>query len=162
MDSKEREHTCFFKNQDSMEHKIVSTHVRIGKSHRMLLEHHLNKNGLFRSQHQLLMCIFQNPDASQKDLAKFHNVSTAAIAMSLKKLEKGGYVERSADSQDNRFNKVAITEKGFREAVKSQEFFIKVEQRMLDGFSDGEKEALYGYLNRIYENLGKMLQETKQ
>jgi len=161
MDSFEKERECFLKTSDNIDHRIIETHIRIGRNHKQLLDRHLNKNGLYRGQHQILMCIFRNPDASQKELARFHNVSPATIAVSLKKLEKGGYVERAADSQDNRFNKVTITEKGLNEVTNSLDFFKSVEHGMLRGFSEDEKANLYGYLQRIQENLGKMLQEKE-
>ena len=48
-----------------MDHKIVEAFMRVGKCHRTLLEHYLNKDGLYRVQHQLLMCVYKYPDASQ-------------------------------------------------------------------------------------------------
>ena len=49
-----------------MDHKIVEAFMRVGKCHRTLLEHYLNKDGLYRVQHQLLMRVYKYPDASQK------------------------------------------------------------------------------------------------
>ena len=46
-----------------MDHKIVEAFMRVGKCHRTLLEHYLNKDGLYRVQHQLLMCVYKYPDA---------------------------------------------------------------------------------------------------
>lgn len=157
MDGGEREESRFCINTESKDRKIIEMYMRVGKYHRMLLERHLNKNGLFRGQHQLLMCISQNPDASQKELARVHNVSTAAIAVSLKKLEKGGYIERLVDVEDNRYNKIRLTEKGRQEVENSIQFFDSAEQGMLKGFSDEEKDELYGYLRRFGENLEQML-----
>lgn len=151
----------FLNEEDERNHRIIEAFMHILKDHRMLLERHLNRNGLFRGQHQVLMCIFKNPDTSQKELARFHNVSTAAIAVALKKLEKGGYVERMTDREDNRFNKVKITEKGYYEVEQSLDFFKSVEKGMMEGLSESDKEALYGYLRKISLNLGKMLGETK-
>lgn len=150
----------FFREADGINHKIIETHMRINKNHRMLLERNLNRNGMYRGQHQILMCIFRNPDVSQKDLAKLHNVSTATIAVSLKKLEKGGYVKRMADSEDNRFNKVMITEKGYHVVENSVDFFRNVETGLLEGFDENDKDILYAYLQRISRNLEKMLQKT--
>ena len=84
--------------------------------------HYLNKDGLYRVQHQLLMCVYKYPDASQKELARIQNVSTAAVAVTLKKLEKGGYVGRIVDRDDNRYNKIRITEKGRKEVERSIDF----------------------------------------
>lgn len=160
MDCGKRESRKCCMKFDSINHRIVETYIRVAKYHRMLLERHLNKNGLFRGQHQMLMCISRNPDASQRELAQIHNVSTAAIAVSLKKLEKGGYIERLVDREDNRYNKIHLTEKGWQEVSNSIHFFESAEEGMLEGFSDKEKEELYKTLGRLSENLERMLQKT--
>lgn len=145
---------------DSIDHRIVEIYIRAAKYHRMLLERQLNRDGMFCGQHQILMCISRNPDASQRELAKFHNVSTAAVAVALKKLEKGGYIERLVDREDNRYNKIRLTEKGRQKVSSSIQLFEGTEREMLGGFSDMEKEELFGYLGRISKNLEQMLQRT--
>ena len=91
---------------------------------------------------------------SQRDVARIMRVSPATVAVSLKTLERDGYVERSADEQDARRNRVALTDKG-RAAVKlCGESFRAVDERMLSGFSPGEKEQRGGFLVRMTENLG--------
>lgn len=138
------------------EHLAAEAMIRAGKAHRSYLEHRLNKNGLFRGQHQVLMCVWKNPGASQKELAKLHNVSTATMAVTLKKLEKGGYVRRLVDQQDNRLNKIGLTEKGLAEVEASLKIFGETERDMFAGFSEEEKEKVCEYLNRIRENLERM------
>ena len=50
--------------------------------------------------------------ASQKELADALHISPATMAVSLKSLERGGYVEKRGDPADQRCKRVAITEKG--------------------------------------------------
>ena len=50
-----------------------------------------------------------------------YGVSGATMAVSLKKLEKGGYINRLVDQHDNRCNQICITEKG-REVVEESVF----------------------------------------
>ena len=82
--------------------------------------------------------------------------------MTLKKLERGGYVERIVDRDDNRYNKIRITEKGQKEVEQSIELFKRVEKGMFAGFSDGEKECFYACLQKLSGNLGQMLQQAKK
>ena len=145
-----------------MDHKIVEAFMRVGKCHRTLLEHYLNKDGLYRVQHQLLMCVYKYPDASQKELARIQNVSTAAVAVTLKKLEKGGYVGRIVDRDDNRYNRIRITEKGRKEVERSIDLFKRVEKGMFAGFSSEEKECFYSCLQKLSGNLEQMLQQAKK
>lgn len=142
-------------------HTLVEAFINTGKIHRALLERHLNKNGMFRAQHQLLMCISWNQDVSQKELAERHHVSTASIAVSLKKLEKGGYIKRLVDKNDNRYNKIRLTEKGNEAVERSISFFDRTEEGMFSGFSEEEKKIFYQYIQRLSGNLEQMLQKTE-
>ena len=67
--------------------------MRFRKTDTMLrryLDRKVSNTGVFPTQHRLLMELDRNPSCSQVDLAEKFDVSAAAIAVSLKKLEKGG------------------------------------------------------------------------
>lgn len=81
------------------------------------------------------------------------NISCATVAVSLKKLEKGGYIEREVDENDNRYNHIRVTEKGTRVIKQSICIFRRTEAELLDGFSDEEKEQVLSYLSRIHQNI---------
>lgn len=138
---------------ETAQERLVMKYMRTGRLHHALLENRLSSTGVYRSQHRILMCISKNPDISQKDLAKMNEVSTATIAVSLKKLEKGGYISRLMDEQDNRFNQLRITEKGRMVVEKSCQIFSEVETAMFEGFSEEDYVKMGELLDRIYENL---------
>lgn len=91
---------------------------------------------------------------SQREVAKVLRLSPATVAVSLKTLERDGYVERSADARDQRRNLVSLTDKGRRAVEMCGECFRAVDERMLSGFSDQEKAQLTGLLLRMVDNLG--------
>lgn len=82
-----------------------------------------------------------------------NEVSTATIAVSLKKMEKGGYIKRLVDERDNRYNQICITDKGRQIVEKSHQIFREVEEAMFSGFSEEESRRLEEDLDRIYRNL---------
>jgi len=90
------------------------------------------------------------------ELAKRLEVSPAAIAVSLKSLEKEGFITRSVKKEDNRVNFVELTEKARKIIDDSREYFNQLDQKMYNGFSDEEKEMLYHYLERIYANMEQL------
>ena len=137
------------------ESRLIDKYLRITRRHRAVLERRLSVTGVYRSQHKILMCISDNPNISQKELAEKKDVSTSAIAVSLKKLEKGGYIKRLVDEKDNRCNQLCITEKGRQVIEDSHPIFHEVELAMFAGFSKEEYETLERMLDRIYENLKK-------
>ena len=106
----------------------------------------------------LLLSLFSAERAgeswSQRDVARTMRISPATVAVSLKALERNGYVRRSADEQDARRNRVALTEKGRRAVELCGESFRAVDERMLSGFTREEKAQLTGFFNRMIENLG--------
>lgn len=152
--------THFQQDFDPKTHKITENYMFTSKLHRNYLERELNKTGVYRSQHQILMFIANNPNVSQKDIAKLHHVSTATIAVSLKKLEKGGYIVRSMDKEDNRFNKICITGRGMDIVNNSINVFKRIEKNMFDGFSEEELNQFNGYFERLCKNLDRLLIEN--
>lgn len=141
---------------------LVESYIYIARLHRTVLERQLNKTGVYRSQHQLLMYIADNPNESQKQLAQLYRVSTATIAVSLKKLEQGGYISRAVDQQDNRCNKICITEKGRKAVEKSECYFGQIERMMFRGFTQEDAECLQNYLDRIKNNLCSLIPEEER
>ena len=50
--------------------------------------------------------------SSQKELSDAMRISPASVAVSLKSLERGGYVEKLSDEKDQRRKAVRLTDKG--------------------------------------------------
>lgn len=142
--------------------RLVEGYIYIARLHRNVLERQLNKTGVYRSQHQLLMYIADNPNVSQKELARLYRVSTATIAVSLKKLEQGGYISRAVNQQDNRCNKICITDKGKAVVEESACYFAQLEKLMFQGFDREELEQFRDYLERIKGNLCTLLPEAER
>ena len=143
---------------DSPQHRLIEKYIRVTRLHRSVIEHQLEGTGVYRSQHQILMYVSNNPNVSQKDLAKMYGVSGATIAVSLKKLEKGGYIKRLVDQDDNRCNQICITEKGRTVVEESVLIFHRLESCMFEGFSEHDMNVLGNLLDRIYGNLDRDLQ----
>lgn len=141
---------------DTPMHQVMLRYMKIMKRHRRILEQRMKGTGVYRGQHQILMILSEHSNTSQKELAQRLFVSTATIAVSVKKLEKGGYITRLVDQEDNRANRLCLTEKGRDMVIYSQQYFRNVEVQMFDGFEEKELSAMAGYLDRIYENLSKI------
>ena len=144
--------SCFVQ---SSEHCLIEKYIRVARLHRSMMERRLDGTGVYRSQHQILMFVSDNPNVSQKELARMYGVSGATIAVSLKKLEKGGYIRRLVDQEDNRCNQICITDKGRKVVVDSVKIFRHIECRMFEGFSENDMKVLGELLDRIYGNLNQ-------
>lgn len=137
-------------------HRVMTGYMRIMRRHRCILDQRLKRTGVYRSQHQILMMLAEHSNTSQKELAERLYVSTATIAVSVKKLEKAGFLTRLMDQEDNRMNKLCLTEKGRDMVVHSRQFFRNVEGQMFHNFSQEELGVMEGFLDRIYENLSQI------
>ena len=149
-------------NRQDTEHDLSMKFRRADTALKRSIERKVKNTGVYRSQHRLLMHLNRNPNCAQVELAQHLEVSPAAIAVSLKKLEKGGYIRRETDSSDNRVHQVVITEKGRQVIEKSIVMFQETESEMFAGFSAEEMELLDGFLERIYQNLGAARKEKRQ
>ena len=120
------------------------------------MEHMVGHTGVYPAQHRLLMELNHNPCSSQVELAEKFEVSAAAIAVSLKKLEEGGYIVRQTNTEDNRINQVSITDKGKSVIRQSLHIFQEADRGFLNGLDDNQLQQLRSYLEQMYENVSDM------
>lgn len=158
METPEKDH----REHLSLTHQTVKLYMKTGRLHRDVLEKEVRRTGVYRSQHQILMFLSNHPEASQKEIAEFLGVSTATIAVTLKKLEKAGYILRASDPKDNRCNRIQLSGKGEEIVTQSHEIFWRVEEAMFLGFSEEEKKKLINFFERICENLEEINQNNSR
>lgn len=91
---------------------------------------------------------------SQRELARRLFLSPATVAVSLRTMERGGYVARRVDASDQRRNLVSITEEGKHAVELCTQAFLAADARLLSDFSAGEKQLLTGFFIRMLRNLG--------
>ncbi|MDD2503954.1 MAG: MarR family transcriptional regulator, partial [Clostridia bacterium] len=140
----------------SIEHRIMHQIIHYANKYRKVMQSYLDVTGVYQAQHRLLMRISCNPYSSQKELAEIMEVSTATVAVSLKKLEKAGYVRKIMDKEDNRLNQVVITKEGKKIIEHSRRIFQSTEKRVFEGFIEEEKNTLFNLMERLHTNLSQM------
>ncbi|MDO4326367.1 MAG: MarR family winged helix-turn-helix transcriptional regulator [bacterium] len=143
-------------------HQFIRRLIIVTKLHKKIIEREVNQTGVYRSQHQILMYVADHPNVSQKDIALLHHASPATIAVSLKKLEKGGYLVRRMAEDDNRVNQILLTEKGRTTVEKSKQMFRQIEAQALEGISDEEMQQVEAVLRHLFENYVKILPDTEK
>ena len=136
--------------------------IQVHKQHRACIDAEISKlgYGLHCSQHRMLRFLCENGgDISQKEIAAHFNVSAAAIAVTLKALEKEGYIKRVADEVDTRKNLVSITEKGKEVIKETKSVYSDVDTKMLEGISSEEMDVFAHCLDVMADNLDKMVEK---
>ena len=66
--------------------------------------------GLTRAQWLVLTRLYRRPGASQTELAVMLEIDRANAGRMLDRMEKNGWVERRADSEDRRINRLYLTD----------------------------------------------------
>lgn len=127
--------------------------IFINQMHRKKLERLLEGTGLHRAQHRLLMTLSEGEFESQAELAAVLEISTATVAVSLKKLERDGYIQKTTKKDDSRAKFVSLTDKGEDVVARSREIFAYMDQSVIRGFSEEELVTLRKFLKQMYDNV---------
>ena len=135
--------------------EMLAQHLR--QAYRSAVQAQLDAAGLREVGHPLLLCILrgaaQEPDLTQRELARRLEVSPAAVTTSLKSLEKRGYIHREPQPGDARRNRVCLTDEG-RQAVETcAACFQRVNDRLVRGLSEEEKEQMRRLFRKMLDNL---------
>jgi DNA-binding MarR family transcriptional regulator len=95
---------------------------------------------------------------SQKELAEHVNITPAAVTATLKKLEQGGYIERSVGN-DNRYNEIAITSLGKKVVEETKMMFTDIDTHLFESLTNEEIKGLISCFEKIQDNINKKMKE---
>lgn len=89
----------------------------------------------------------------QHELAEFLRVKPSTVNGVLDRMEEKGLVRRSVSGSDARRRLITLTDKGAEQQALFQQSFLDVEEAMVRGFTQEERETLCALLDRVIENL---------
>lgn len=112
-----------------------------------------NDCGLYRGQPPILEYLKLHNGCSQKQLATALQVSPASVAVSIRRMEKSGLLQKENSASDLRCNHIRITEKGEQVLSLAHTQLSKIDNRLFEGFSDTDIETLTALLGRCVRNL---------
>lgn len=130
--------------------------------HKKLIDVELEPCGLHLAQYRLLRYLKDHPVHSQAQIAEGLEVSPANIAVTLKTLEKNGYISKVPSHYDNRNNQIHLTDKAVSILDETSLCFDIVDNQMFAGFTEHELQQLYSYFDRMYHNLAQQQQTGKE
>lgn len=137
--------------------KAIKLFIRTERLHRCVFDRKAVRFGLHRSQHRMLMLLYRKQTAvSQKDLAKELEISPAAVAVALNKLEELELITRKPSHEDSRVNEIAATEKGRGLAEESRKVFMEIDKAMFAGIDEQTLETFIYCFEKMQQNLKSM------
>lgn len=128
--------------------------IQINRLHRTIMDKIISATGLHRSQHMLLVHLSHTQSApTQKEIADAFQISSAAVAVTLKKMEQNGYISRISPNGDMRCNKITITEKGYEILKATKKIVDGIDAAIYAGFTKEELATFSACLDKMQENL---------
>lgn len=106
-------------------------------------------------QFPMLRLLFEYPGLSQREIAEKLNIKPPTVAVSIKRLEKAGYVERNQDENNQRISRIYITDAGTQVMELGKKIIGEEEQMLLQDFTPEERALIREYLQRIKKNLSQ-------
>lgn len=142
-------------NREAVTQRIFQ---KIFQSHHSFFEYmraQLGDTDAHPRQAPILCRLMSHDDVSQADICRELGVGAATVAVSVARLEKLGYLQRERNERNRRANMLRLTESGRTVATRLEQVMRGAQEMALDGFSTEELECLYGFCERIMENLKK-------
>ncbi len=131
--------------------------------HQRLQEQLIEQMGMSQSQHRLLMYLYRTDCVpSQTELAHAFEVSTAAIAVALKRLEKSGYIRQGAAINDARYNEIALTDKGLELVQRTNRLFAAADLALFGELTDEELRWEAACEEKMQKTLRALLDGTAE
>jgi len=92
--------------------------VQICKLHRARAHALLEELGLYQGQPPVLFALWEQEGLTHGELAARLNIQPATMTKMIQRMERAGFIERRADSADERVSRVYLTEAG--RAIQTQ------------------------------------------
>lgn len=89
-----------------------------------------------------------------KDLEEVFHLSHPTVSGLLSRLERKGFIELRPDENDRRCKRIYILPKGHECNDKMHQTICNNEARLVQGFTDAEKEQFSAFLDRAIANMG--------
>ena len=120
---------------------------------RTLLTRTALNTGLYFGQLPVLAYISNNEGCTQKEIADWLKVSPASIALSTKRLQKAGFIEKKVDQLNLRRNMLSITPKGSETAMHCREGMIAFEKDMFSVLTEEETDEMLRLVEKLLQHL---------
>ena len=130
----------------------------ISRSYTLFADGELGKISPLKGYHaKYLLAVCNNPAIPQDKLAENLFVHKSNVARQIAQLEKLGLVRRITDPMDRRVSLVHPTDEGEEIVEKIRAINGRWREIICEGFSEEEKDVLYGLTERMYKNAVKFM-----
>ena len=110
----------------------------------------------------ILKLLSDHGTMTQRQIAEEIRVTPATICGTIKRMEKAGLIQRTADKLDGRVTCISLTDEGSRRTVQALNAVEQAHQEMMAGFSESERRVLHDFLMRMGQNLVHAVETSEE
>jgi DNA-binding MarR family transcriptional regulator len=136
-----------------MNETIGKLTAAINRNLQIILNHKLKDISIRSGQHDFFYVISLYEGITQKELSEWLYISKSTTAKAVKNLMDHGYVRKEKDTEDNRYDRLYLTEKGKQISAQMQETFKAVVDITTRNLSPLEIKQTKELLKRILNNV---------
>ena len=129
--------------------EIVELFYEVDRLSRRFSQYRDGNSGAYTGQYRCLFLLENVGPISQKKLTDLLQIRSTSLSELLAKLEKKGFVQRTASDQDKRTRFVSLTEAGKKEVAGYHKSRAKIHAEMVAALSEEEKNQFYDILSKI-------------
>ncbi|OWK47104.1 Transcriptional regulator, MarR family [Fimbriiglobus ruber] len=130
-------------------HKVAVAFLRLHGSLERRMSAALADHGLTLAQFDLLMTLCHGDGITQQELAERLLVTKANVVGLIDRVSAAGWVERRADPDDRRANRIFLTPAGRKLATKAQPEQGQLVQTIFGSSSEAELTQIHAALERF-------------
>jgi len=116
------------------------------------LRTHMEKLGLHRGQGFALLHLWHNDGVPQHELGQAMHISPASVTNMLQRMERGGWVTRKRDEEDQRVVRVFLTPKAQKLREKAASVFRQMESELNEVYTAEEQATLKRLLLKLHDH----------
>ncbi|WP_297518579.1 MarR family transcriptional regulator [uncultured Clostridium sp.] len=109
----------------------------------------LEKYNLYAGQPPLLFLLMKEEGRRQKDIAKALNIQAATVTVTVKRLEKAGFVEKREDEKDKRISRLYLTDQGRDACINVREAMDNINMKAFNVLTEDEKIVFRNLTKKI-------------
>ena len=113
----------------------------------------VSEEGLFAGQHHIIMMLERVGCATVSQIAEEMRTTSATASVSIKRLEKAGFVEKLPDESDARITKIYLTGKALAVTQRIKSKMDEAEESLTQGLTQEEKYQLSDLLDKVVNNI---------
>ena len=101
----------------------------------------------------MLFILQKKEGMSQREICDEMKIKPPSVAVSIKRMEKAGLIERKPDEKDQRVVRIYVTEKGKSLSKQIEKVVKESEAKVVEGFSEVEICLMKRFLKQMIANM---------